>query len=98
MMIQRFGLDSESRIVEIASNDGYLLQYFCEAGSQVLGVEPASNCAAAAIEKGIETIVAFFGQETAAKIKADHGPADPLLGNNVLAHVPDIIAAPRGDA
>lgn len=90
MMRRRFELDSSSRIIEIASNDGYLLQYFQEAGSQVLGIEPASNCAAAAIEKNIKTIVAFFGQKTAGKIRAENGPADLLLGNNVLAHVPDI--------
>lgn len=89
-MIQRFGLGKESRIVEIASNDGYLLQYFLESGTQVLGIEPASNCAAAAVAKGVETVVAFFGRETALTIKANQGLADLLLGNNVLAHVPDI--------
>jgi hypothetical protein len=90
MMIERFGLGEKSRIVEIASNDGYLLQYFLESGSQVQGIEPASNCAAVAIEKGIDTLVAFFGRETAEKVRVDRGPADLLLGNNVLAHVPDI--------
>ena len=95
MMCKRFDLGAQSRIVEIASNDGYLLQYFRGAGSHVLGIEPASNCAAAAIEKGIETVVAFFGRETAARIKSDRGPADLLLGNKVLAHVPDIDAAVR---
>jgi hypothetical protein len=90
MMIERFGLDEKSRIVEIASNDGYLLQYFLESGSRVQGIEPASNCAAVAIEKGIDTLIAFFGRETAAKVRVDRGPADLLLGNNVLAHVPDI--------
>ena len=89
-MNERFGLGTESRIVEVASNDGYLLQYFLESGSQVLGIEPASNCAAAAVEKGIDTIVAFFGRDTAAKVRAERGAADLLLGNNVLAHVPDI--------
>jgi len=89
-MIQRFGLGKESRIIEIASNDGYLLQYFLESGTQVLGIEPASNCAAAAVAKGVETVVAFFGRETALTIKANQGLADLLLGNNVLAHVPDI--------
>ncbi len=90
MIIERFHLSAESRIVEIASNDGYLLQYFREFGSRVQGIEPASNCAAVAIEKGIDTLVAFFGSETAAKVRVDRGPADLLLGNNVLAHVPNI--------
>lgn len=90
MMSKRFELGADSQIMEIASNDGYLLQYFLESGARVLGIEPASNCAAAAIEKGVDTLVAFFGQETAATTRADRGPADLLLGNNVLAHVPDI--------
>ncbi len=89
-MSERFQFGAGSRIVEIASNDGYLLQYFLEAGATVLGIEPASNCAAVAIEKGVDSLVAFFGCDTASKVRAKHGPADLLLGNNVLAHVPDI--------
>lgn len=89
-MIARFDLGPRSRVVEVASNDGYLLQYFREKGVPVLGIEPAANCAAAAREKGIETVVAFFGTGTARRVAAEHGPADLLLGNNVLAHVPDI--------
>jgi hypothetical protein len=89
-MIGRFGIDRRSRVVEVASNDGYLLQYFHEKGVPVLGIEPASNCAAAAREKGIETEVAFFGRETARRIVAERGVADLLIGNNVLAHVPDL--------
>ena len=90
LMQSRLGLDSSSQVVEIGSNDGYLLQYFVDAGIPVLGVEPAANVAAVAMDKGIPTIVKFFGTETA-KEMADAGQqADLLLGNNVLAHVPDI--------
>lgn len=90
LMRSRFGIGSTSRVVELASNDGYLLQYFKQAGVPVLGVEPADNVALAAIAKGIPTLVKFFGRATAAEILASNGPADLILGNNVLAHVPDI--------
>lgn len=87
-MTERFGYDSNSLVVEIASNDGYLLQYFKEKNIPVLGVEPTANTAKVAKEKGIETIVDFFGSRLAEdKLK---GIADLILGNNVLAHVPDI--------
>jgi SAM-dependent methyltransferase len=89
-MIQRFGLGIESRVVEIASNDGYLLQHFVRNGIPVLGVEPAANVAKVAREKGIPTTVRFFGRETAADIAHETGQADLLLGNNVLAHVPSL--------
>ncbi len=89
-MTERFSLGPESRVVEVASNDGYLLQYFVEQGVPVLGIDPASNCAAAAEERGVPTKVAFFGRDTAAQVRAELGPANLLLGNNVLAHVPDI--------
>lgn len=89
-MTRRLGLDKQSSVVELASNDGYLLQFFVEQGIPVLGIEPAANVAAAAIEKGIPTIVEFFGRKTAAKVADSHGRADLLLGNNVLAHVPDL--------
>jgi SAM-dependent methyltransferase len=90
MAVKRFGLDEQSNVVEIASNDGYLLQYFMERGIPVLGVEPAANVAEAAINKNIPTLVEFFGEATARDL-ASHGKnADLLLGNNVLAHVPDI--------
>ncbi len=91
MMIERFGFDSRSQIVEIASNDGYLLQYFKQRNIPVLGIEPAANVAQAAMEqRGIPSRVEFFGTETAQKIVAEKISADLLLGNNVLAHVPDI--------
>ena len=90
MMIPRFELNDESLVVEIASNDGYLLQYFAENKVPVLGVEPAANVAEYAIKKGIPTEVAFFGVETAKRLFDKKGPASLILGNNVLAHVPDI--------
>ncbi|MDP6376445.1 MAG: class I SAM-dependent methyltransferase [Pseudomonadales bacterium] len=89
-MRERFKLDRESLAVEIASNDGYLLQYFLEEGVQVLGVEPAANVAKTAIEKGIPTEVRFFGEKTAATLVEAGIRPDLLLGNNVLAHVPDL--------
>jgi 2-polyprenyl-3-methyl-5-hydroxy-6-metoxy-1,4-benzoquinol methylase len=88
-MIERFGFDGSSQVVEIASNDGYLLQFFAERGVPVLGIEPAANVAEVAIAKGVPTVVEFFGVQTAEKVAADR-KADLLLGNNVLAHVPDI--------
>jgi SAM-dependent methyltransferase len=87
--VERFGLDSTSKVVEIASNDGYLLQYFVERGIPVLGVEPTANTAAVAIEKGVPTEIRFFGSETAEDLRAEHA-ADLLIANNVLAHVPDL--------
>jgi SAM-dependent methyltransferase len=89
-MIARFGLDAGTPVVEIASNDGYLLQYLCSAGIPVLGVEPAANVAAVARQKGVETVVRFFGADTARALAAEGRTARLLLGNNVLAHVPDL--------
>ena len=89
-MIQRFGFDKTHNMVEIASNDGYLLQYFAQRGIPVLGIEPAANVAKVAVEKGIPTLVKFFGMETAREMVAEGRAADLLLGNNVLAHVPDL--------
>jgi SAM-dependent methyltransferase len=90
MAIERFGLGPTSKVMEIASNDGYLLQHFVAAGLPVLGIEPAANVAKVAIEKGIPTTVRFLGRDTADEIAREHGKADLLLGNNVLAHVPDL--------
>ncbi len=89
-MVERFHLNGKSNVVEIASNDGYLLQYFKEKGVRVLGIEPAKNVAQHAIEKGIETQVAFFGEATAKQLLAENQSADLIAANNVLAHVPDI--------
>jgi SAM-dependent methyltransferase len=88
-MVERLGLGESSLVVEIASNDGYLLQYFHERQIPVLGIEPAGNVAKVALQKGIPTLVEFFGVETASSL-ARESSADLLLGNNVLAHVPDL--------
>ena len=90
LMVERFNVGANSQVVEIASNDGYLLQYFLEKGIRVLGIEPAVNVAQAALKRGIPTIMKFFGTTTAQKLSAELGKADLLLGNNVLAHVPDL--------
>jgi SAM-dependent methyltransferase len=90
LMIDRYDLNVESKVIEIASNDGYLLQYFKEKGIPVLGIEPAKNVAKAAQDSGIPTVVKFFGVQTAVGLTAENVTADLLIGNNVLAHVPDI--------
>lgn len=97
-MIARWKLGPHSRVVEIASNDGYLLQYFVAAGIPVLGVEPAANVAEIAVQRGVATEVAFFGAETAARLVRDGQAADLLAAKNVLAHVPDINNFARGIA
>jgi SAM-dependent methyltransferase len=89
-MRERFALGRDSFVVEIASNDGYLLQHFVAAGVPVLGIEPAANVAAIAQGKGVPTESAFFGVELAGRIAAGRGQPDLVVGNNVLAHVPDI--------
>lgn len=86
----RFGLDAASHVVEIASNDGYLLQYFVQKGTPALGVEPAANVAKAAIAKGVPTRVEFFGADCARRMAAENLAADLIVGNNVLAQVPDL--------
>jgi len=90
MMVDRFNLDASKQVIEIASNDGYLLQYFKERGIPVLGVEPAKNVAESAIAANIPTLTEFFGQATARQMVAAGQQADLLIGNNVLAHVPDL--------
>ena len=88
--VERFGLDRSSFVVEVASNDGYLLQYFKELDIPILGIEPARSVAEVAINKGIPTEMAFFGTSYAESMKARGQLADLLIGNNVLAHVPNI--------
>jgi hypothetical protein len=90
-MVERFGYTAGSRVIEIASNDGYLLQYFKQKGIPVLGIEPTANTARVAIDKGIDTVVDFLGVRLAKELAARGLKADLLLGNNVLAHVPDIV-------
>ena len=103
--IARLGLGPTSSVVEVASNDGYLLQYFRDAGVPVLGIEPARNVAAVARGRGIPTEAHFFGVDLASRLHEHRGPADLMLANNVLAHVPDLhdfvggfarLLAPRG--
>ncbi len=107
MMCARFGLGPQSKVIEIASNDGYLLQYFAAQGVPVLGIEPAANVAREAEKKGVTTLVKFFGMQTAAEMVRQGTRADVLIGNNVLAHAPDlndfvagmkILLAPQGVA
>jgi 2-polyprenyl-3-methyl-5-hydroxy-6-metoxy-1,4-benzoquinol methylase len=90
LMVERFGFDRSSQVIEIASNDGYLLQYFRQQNIPVLGIEPAANVAAVAEAKGIPTLTKFFGVPTATELVELNKQADLLLGNNVLAHVPDL--------
>lgn len=96
MIVGRFALNPQSRVVEIASNDGYLLQHFVARSIPVLGVEPAANVAETARKKGINTTVAFFGEKTALDLSSEGGNADLIIGNNVLAHVPDVNDFVRG--
>ena len=89
-VVERFKLNQASQVMEIASNDGYLLQYFLEKNIPVLGIEPAGNVAQVAQEKGIPTIVKFFGVNTAQELVSSGKQADLLAANNVIAHVPDL--------
>lgn len=90
MISDRLALSSESLVIELASNDGYLLQYFVKRGIPCLGIEPAANVAEAAKKVGVDTLVAFFNQATANRLRASGKAADLVLGNNVLAQVPDL--------
>jgi hypothetical protein len=92
----RLGLDGESFIVEVASNDGYLLQHSVARGIRSLGIEPAANVAEAAVAKGVPTEVMFLGEETGSKVAERHGRADLVVANNVFAHVPDIVDFSKG--
>jgi len=89
-MIARYNIGPSSQAIEIASNDGYLLQYFVARGVKVLGIEPAANCARAAEERGVASLTAFFNSATARQLVESGKAADLLLGNNVLAHVPEL--------
>jgi len=90
MITERLGLGRKSQVVEIASNDGYLLQFFVAKGIPALGIEPAANIAAIAERKDVRTLVKFFGTETATGLSQEGMRADLIIGNNVLAHVPDL--------
>lgn len=88
--IRRLGLGSDSRVVEVASNDGYLLQHVVAAGVPCLGIEPSANVGAAARERNVPTVTAFLNEEIAAKVRNEHGPANLVVANNVYAHIPDL--------
>jgi SAM-dependent methyltransferase len=96
LVVARFGLDQQSQVVEIASNDGYLLQYFAARDIPVLGIEPAANVARVALKKGISTLVDFFGEAMAGQLRIQGRQADLVVGNNVLAHVPQLNDFIRG--
>jgi hypothetical protein len=96
MMIGRLGLTPDSLVTEVASNDGYLLQHFHARDIPVLGVEPAGNVAEVARERGIRTVVEFLGTETGPQIAGQYGRADLVAGNNVFAHVPDLLGFAAG--
>jgi 2-polyprenyl-3-methyl-5-hydroxy-6-metoxy-1,4-benzoquinol methylase len=96
MAVPRFGLTTTSQVIEIASNDGYLLQYFMAQGIPVLGIEPAANVAAVAQQRGIATLVQFFGEAVATQLVAQGTQADLVVANNVLAHVPQLNDFVRG--
>jgi SAM-dependent methyltransferase len=86
----RFGIGPDQRVIEVASNDGYLLQHFVARGIPVLGIEPAKNVASVAVEKGVPTVARFLGEDSAKDIVREHGAADLVVANNVFAHVPNI--------
>jgi len=90
MITERLKLGPSSLAVELASNDGYLLQYFVKRGIPALGIEPAANVAKVAKDKGVDTLVKFFGRELGASLRAEGRQADLVIGNNVLAQVPDL--------
>ncbi|MEU4408444.1 class I SAM-dependent methyltransferase [Streptosporangium sp. NPDC023963] len=92
----RLGLGAGSFVVEVASNDGYLLRHVVERGIRCLGIEPSENVGRAAREAGVTTFTAFLGPETGASVRAEHGPADLVVANNVYAHIPDVVGFTRG--
>jgi hypothetical protein len=93
--ISRLGLDPDSFVVEVASNDGYLLQHVVAAGIPCLGIEPSVNVGAAARERGVPTQTAFLDEQTAATVREHHGPAQLVAANNVYAHIPDLLGFTR---
>jgi len=94
--VQRLGLDDRSFVVEVASNDGYLLQHVVQRGIPCLGVEPSVNVGEAARAKGVPTVTTFLTPESGAALRAEHGPANLVVANNVYAHIPDVVGFTRG--
>jgi SAM-dependent methyltransferase len=93
--VERLTLTENSFVVEVASNDGYLLKHVVDAGVRCLGIEPSVNVGAAAIERGVPTLTAFLDEATATAVRAEHGPADLVAANNVYAHIPDVLGFTR---
>jgi SAM-dependent methyltransferase len=93
--VERFGLGPDSFVVEVASNDGYLLQHVVAAGIPCLGIEPSVNVGAAARQRGVPTVTAFLDEQQGASVRAERGPADLVIANNVYAHVPDLLGFTR---
>jgi C-methyltransferase C-terminal domain/Putative zinc binding domain/Methyltransferase domain len=94
--VERLGLGEKSFVVEVASNDGYLLQHVVGHGIRCLGVEPSVNVGQAAREAGVPTLTAFLSEETGLKVREEHGPADLVAANNVYAHIPDVLGFTKG--
>lgn len=94
--VRRLGLGADSFVVEVASNDGYLLKHVVDRGIRCLGIEPSVNVGAAARERGVDTLTAFLDADTGARVRAEHGPADLVAANNVYAHIPDVLGFTRG--
>ena len=94
--VERLGLGPDSFVVEVASNDGYLLQHVVARGARCLGIEPSVNVGEAAREKGVPTLTAFLTPETGAQVRAEHGPAQLVALNNVYAHIPDVVGFTEG--
>jgi hypothetical protein len=94
--VDRLGLGTDSFVVEVASNDGYLLQHVVERSIRCLGVEPSVNVGQAARDKGVPTVTAFLDPQTGAAVRAEHGPANLVVANNVYAHIPDVIGFTQG--
>jgi C-methyltransferase./Hypothetical methyltransferase. len=94
--VDRLGLGRDAFVVEVASNDGYLLRHVVERGIRCLGIEPAVNVGAAARERGVPTLTAFLTPKTGAAVRAEHGPADLVVANNVYAHIPDVVGFTKG--
>jgi SAM-dependent methyltransferase len=94
--VERLDLNADSFVVEVASNDGYLLKHVVDAGVRCLGIEPSVNVGAAAVERGVPTLTAFLDEATGNAVRAKHGPADLVVANNVYAHIPDVLGFTRG--
>lgn len=96
--VQRLDLGADAFVVEVASNDGYLLRHVVDRGIRCLGIEPSVNVGAAAREAGVPTFTDFLSPDTGSAVRAEHGPADLVVANNVYAHIPDVVGFTQGCA